>query len=462
MRHTRARRPCRGPPRWTKVGSERRRHRSFNRGRHARGAPRGRPLPRVTAANRVLVPGEGKTSWVGPPASVAVSRATPSPSRNPDRRSRPDAGAAQVPAPCRVDGGPAPGRRSAPRPAPLPPVPAAATAAQPGRRASHGQGACQGPVAEASAGGPGLTAPARSGCSAYGVPAPRTRRAAPARRPTDLIELPEADRPRSVPQAQRAVAATSGRPGRSSWSRSSCSSSVRSAAATWPSPRRAPAVAQLARGRERPQRERQPDPSIPPPRRSPTRRRSPPSAASEAAAKAKNANEVAASGAGGGQPRLGAPAGPGRPRSCSSTPATGPSAARCVLQAGFGLDQMVCLDKLFTRESGWNPSGEEQAGLRRVRHPAGRAGRTRWRRYGSDWQTNPVPQINWGLNYIKGRYDQSVRRWAHSAVNGLVLGPGPNREAIRSSSTAPPGSGRLGEDLPFRVLRRHSLPTHTA
>jgi SLT domain-containing protein len=31
---------------------------------------------------------------------------------------------------------------------------------------------------------------------------------------------------------------------------------------------------------------------------------------------------------------------------------------------------------------------------------------------GGDWLTNPVPQIHWGLKYIKGRYGTPEAAWA--------------------------------------------------
>jgi hypothetical protein len=36
---------------------------------------------------------------------------------------------------------------------------------------------------------------------------------------------------------------------------------------------------------------------------------------------------------------------------------------------------------------------------------------------GADWQTNPVTQITWGLNYIQARYGAPCGAWAHSEEN---------------------------------------------
>jgi hypothetical protein len=100
------------------------------------------------------------------------------------------------------------------------------------------------------------------------------------------------------------------------------------------------------------------------------------------------------------------------PGSCNDF--TGNRAIGCalLLQAGFGLDQMPCLDRLWTRESGWNPlSNNASSGAYGI--PQALPG-DKMKVYGADWQTNPVPQINWGLSYIKGRYGTPCAAWAHS------------------------------------------------
>jgi hypothetical protein len=33
---------------------------------------------------------------------------------------------------------------------------------------------------------------------------------------------------------------------------------------------------------------------------------------------------------------------------------------------------------------------------------------------GSDWATNPITQITWGLSYIAGRYGTPCAAWAQS------------------------------------------------
>jgi hypothetical protein len=34
-------------------------------------------------------------------------------------------------------------------------------------------------------------------------------------------------------------------------------------------------------------------------------------------------------------------------------------------------------------------------------------------KFGSDWRTNPVTQIKWGLHYIDNRYGTPCGAWAH-------------------------------------------------
>ncbi len=83
---------------------------------------------------------------------------------------------------------------------------------------------------------------------------------------------------------------------------------------------------------------------------------------------------------------------------------------------GFGLDQFGCLDSLYTRESGWrvnadNPSSSAY-GI-----PQALPG-SKMASAGSDWATNPVTQIRWGLGYIEDRYGSPCGAWSHSEGHG--------------------------------------------
>jgi len=98
------------------------------------------------------------------------------------------------------------------------------------------------------------------------------------------------------------------------------------------------------------------------------------------------------------------------PSSCNAY--TGNRAIGCsiVVADGLGLDQMACLDKMWTRESNWRTTAENPSshsyGIPQAL-PA-----TKMAAFGSDYRTNPVPQIKWGLSYIKGRYSTPCGAWS--------------------------------------------------
>ncbi|SCG66148.1 aggregation-promoting factor C-terminal-like domain-containing protein [Micromonospora coxensis] len=108
-----------------------------------------------------------------------------------------------------------------------------------------------------------------------------------------------------------------------------------------------------------------------------------------------------------------------------SKPFTGPIPASCnefsgnreigcalLLDAGFEIDQMPCLDKLWTKESGWNHKAQNPSsgayGIPQAL-PGSKMGTV-----ADDWRTNPATQIKWGLGYIEGRYNTPCGAWAHS------------------------------------------------
>jgi heat shock protein HslJ len=78
--------------------------------------------------------------------------------------------------------------------------------------------------------------------------------------------------------------------------------------------------------------------------------------------------------------------------------------------AGFATSQMSCLEPLWTRESGWNErAGNQSSGAYGI--PQALPG-NKMAKYGSDWETNPVTQVKWGLDYIKGRYGDPCGAWS--------------------------------------------------
>jgi hypothetical protein len=88
-----------------------------------------------------------------------------------------------------------------------------------------------------------------------------------------------------------------------------------------------------------------------------------------------------------------------------------PRAAAQVLLPEFGFDasQWSCLDNLWMGESGWNyraaNSGSGAYGIPQSL-PGSKMGSV-----APDWQTNPVTQIRWGLQYIKSSYGTPCGAW---------------------------------------------------
>jgi hypothetical protein len=104
------------------------------------------------------------------------------------------------------------------------------------------------------------------------------------------------------------------------------------------------------------------------------------------------------------------------PASCSEYSGNRALGCAALLEVGFGLDQMPCLDKLFTKESHWNPLAKNTSsgayGIPQALPGNKMAG------FGADWQTNPVVQVKWGLSYIKNRYGTPCSAWSHSQSTG--------------------------------------------
>jgi hypothetical protein len=106
---------------------------------------------------------------------------------------------------------------------------------------------------------------------------------------------------------------------------------------------------------------------------------------------------------------------PNVPASCDEF--TGNRALGCaiLIEVGFGLDQMGCLDTLWTHESNWRAEAHNSSsGAHGIPQalPA-----EKMAPYGADYLTNPVPQIRWGLDYIKGRYGSPCNAWSFWQAN---------------------------------------------
>jgi hypothetical protein len=76
---------------------------------------------------------------------------------------------------------------------------------------------------------------------------------------------------------------------------------------------------------------------------------------------------------------------------------------------GWGDKQYACLDSLWTKESHWNyKASNKRSGAHGIPQalPA-----TKMEVIGTDWRTNPVTQISWGLRYIDIRYDTPCKAY---------------------------------------------------
>lgn len=72
--------------------------------------------------------------------------------------------------------------------------------------------------------------------------------------------------------------------------------------------------------------------------------------------------------------------------------------------------QFSCLNSLWTRESHWNYKARNPiSGAHGIAQalPA-----TKMETVGTDWRTNPLTQIQWGLSYIESRYETPCKAYA--------------------------------------------------
>lgn len=84
-----------------------------------------------------------------------------------------------------------------------------------------------------------------------------------------------------------------------------------------------------------------------------------------------------------------------------------------MLAYGFGEDQWPCLYNLWMRESGWRTTaGNPSSGAYGI--PQALPGN----KMGPGWQTDARVQIQWGLGYIKGRYQTPCGAWSAFQTKG--------------------------------------------
>lgn len=82
----------------------------------------------------------------------------------------------------------------------------------------------------------------------------------------------------------------------------------------------------------------------------------------------------------------------------------------------WGNTQYSCLVKLWTKESGWSHKADNPHSSA-YGIPQALPGR-KMSSEGSDWRTNPVTQMRWGVKYIKQRYGTPCGAWKHSKRTG--------------------------------------------
>jgi hypothetical protein len=86
--------------------------------------------------------------------------------------------------------------------------------------------------------------------------------------------------------------------------------------------------------------------------------------------------------------------------------------AKSIMSAEYewGDDEYACLNRLWTKESHWNYKAHNyRSGAHGIAQalPA-----IKMEVISSDWRTNPVTQIRWGLRYIDSRYSTPCKAWA--------------------------------------------------
>ncbi len=94
------------------------------------------------------------------------------------------------------------------------------------------------------------------------------------------------------------------------------------------------------------------------------------------------------------------------------TPFGAKKVAKSILidEYGFNERQYNCLNDLWTQESNWNyKSRNKVSGAHGIPQalPA-----SKMNIISTDWRTNPVTQIRWGLRYISIRYETPCKAWA--------------------------------------------------
>ena len=80
---------------------------------------------------------------------------------------------------------------------------------------------------------------------------------------------------------------------------------------------------------------------------------------------------------------------------------------------GFSQDQFSCLDALYMSESGWDPHADNPSSSAYGIPQA----LTETHDMPADYMTNPVTQIEWGLDYIRSSYGTPCAAWDFKQSN---------------------------------------------
>ncbi|MEU8208505.1 lytic transglycosylase domain-containing protein [Micromonospora sp. NPDC049044] len=104
------------------------------------------------------------------------------------------------------------------------------------------------------------------------------------------------------------------------------------------------------------------------------------------------------------------------PASCEEFSGNRKIGCALMIDKGFGISEFPCLEKLWTKESGWNhKAANTSSGAYGIPQalPGSKMGTV-----AADWRTNPATQITWGLGYIKGRYNSPCGAWSYFQSHG--------------------------------------------
>ncbi|HET7027202.1 MAG TPA: transglycosylase SLT domain-containing protein [Candidatus Limnocylindrales bacterium] len=104
------------------------------------------------------------------------------------------------------------------------------------------------------------------------------------------------------------------------------------------------------------------------------------------------------------------------PKPVARTTVPSVTTARSYARSRIGSTQFSCLDKLWTKESHWNPRAyNRSSGAYGI--PQALPG-SKMATVAGDWRYNPLTQVRWGLRYIAGRYGTACSAWHHSQATG--------------------------------------------